>query len=73
MTKVNCQDKDQMRTLGHDIKNTLTSIKAFTQLLQMRAKKQSLPDYEEYLEKINQKIDLLTPQIGELLDCIKQK
>lgn len=52
--------QDTFATLMHDAKSTLTSIKAYTQILQRRFEKRDDPETQDDLEKLNEKIDALT-------------
>lgn len=70
------QKRDQHKdlilgTASHELKNMLTSVKAYTQLLQKRAEKLSDEKCNFYLEKIDTKINSLQLLIQDMLDMTK--
>lgn len=58
---------------SHELKTPLTTIKAYTQLLQKKIDKKNNAQQHYYLSKINNKVDFLTRLINNLLDVSRIK
>lgn len=66
--------KDEfISTASHELKTPITTIKAFTQLLQTRFDEKKFPEVSLYLYKMNYQINRLKTLINDLLDDSKIK
>ena len=67
-------DYELINTVSHELKTPMTSIKAFTQLLQTRCL-ETCPDPKKihYLSLINSQVDKMTELINELLQAPRPK
>lgn len=64
--------KDEFISIAsHELKTPVTSIKAFTQLLMQKLKKNRDKSYFEYLKRMDSQINNLTGLIADLLDVSK--
>jgi PAS domain S-box len=70
--KVAEQQKDEFISIAsHELKTPVTSIKAFTQILEMRFQSEGNIGAAELLSRMNRQIDKLTNLIVDLLDVTK--
>ena len=70
--KINEQQKDSFITIAsHELKTPVTSIKGFTQILQMRFEKEGHDLAAELLSRMDKQVDKLTKLIVDLLDATK--
>ncbi|MBI2601321.1 PAS domain S-box protein [Candidatus Daviesbacteria bacterium] len=66
--------KDEFLAIAsHELKTPITTIKAFTQLIQARLIKTEDGIVKAYLEKVNLQLDKLTRLVNELLDLSKME
>lgn len=70
--KIAEQQKDQFISIAsHELKTPVTSIKGFTQILQMRFEKEGNEKAVELLLRMDKQVDKLTQLIVDLLDATK--
>jgi PAS domain S-box-containing protein len=65
------QKDDFIGIASHELKTPVTSIKAYTQIMQRRFKRRGDQDSAENMGRINAQLDKLTLLIGDLLDVTK--
>lgn len=70
-TKMERQKDDFISIASHELKTPVTSIKAYSQLLERRFKKRGDVEAAENLGRINAQLNRLTNLIGDLLDVTK--
>jgi two-component system CheB/CheR fusion protein len=68
--KIEKQKDNFMSMASHELKTPITSIKAYSQILRMKADKEG-SDNKELLKKMDAQVDMLTKLINELLDITK--
>jgi PAS domain S-box-containing protein len=65
------QKDDFISIASHELKTPVTSIKSFTQVLELRFKKEGNKDAANLLRKMDAQLNKLTNLIGDLLDITK--
>lgn len=65
------QKDDFISIASHELKTPVTSLKAYTQVLQLLLKKNKTQDFGKHLSKMDGQLDKLTDLIGDLLDVTK--
>lgn len=70
--KIAEQQKDEFLSIAsHELKTPVTSLKGFTQILQMRFEKEGNEAAADLLSKMDKQVDKLTKLIVDLLDATK--
>lgn len=68
-TKLREKQKDEFMSIAsHELKTPITTIKAFTQILLQRAKKENNDQSFDYLTKMDNQVNNLTNLVSDLLD-----
>ena len=68
-SKLREKQKDEFMSIAsHELKTPITTIKAFTQILLQRSKKQNDNQNLNYLEKMDKQVNNLTNLVSDLLD-----
>lgn len=65
------QKDDFIGMASHELKTPVTSLKGFTQVLQVMAERNEQPGYVDLLKKMDAQLNKLTDLIGDLLDVTK--
>jgi PAS domain S-box-containing protein len=69
--KLETQREDFIGIASHELKTPVTSIKAYTQVLQSRLMREGNVELADHLGKMDGQLDKLTGLIGDLLDSTK--
>jgi PAS domain S-box-containing protein len=65
------QKDDFIGIASHELKTPVTSLKGYTQVLQVMAQRSNQPKYVDLLSKMDAQLNKLTDLIGDLLDVTK--